>query len=87
MRSRAWWKVADQILSGLTLVGLSFVVAHSAEVGNFGVFGVALLASGFVLGLSRAMVSDVFLIQFSDVPRGCAGMRPRRPPAARCCWA
>ncbi|MCE0539126.1 hypothetical protein LWF15_26855 [Kineosporia rhizophila] len=68
MRSRAWWKVADQILSGLTLVGLSFVVAHSAEVGNFGVFGVALLASGFVLGLSRAMVSDVFLIQFSDVP-------------------
>ncbi|MCD5311750.1 MATE family efflux transporter [Kineosporia babensis] len=67
MRARAWWKVADQILSGLSVVGLSFVVARSVGVSHFGVFGVALLASGFVLGLSRAMVSDVFLIQFSDV--------------------
>lgn len=67
LRSRRWWRAADQILSGLTVVGLSFVVARTAEAGSFGVFGSALVASAFVLGLARAVISDVFLIQFSDV--------------------
>ena len=67
MRSRTRWRVADQILSSLTVIGLSSLVARNAETGPFGVFGLALLAAGFALGLARAMISDVFVIQFSDV--------------------
>jgi hypothetical protein len=67
MRSRTRWRVADQILSSVTVIGLSFVVARNAGTGPFGVFGLALLAAGFALGLARAMISDVFVIQFSDV--------------------
>ena len=67
MRSRTRWRVADQILSSLTVIGLSFVVARNAGTVPFGVFGLALLAAGFALGLARAMISDVFVIQFSDV--------------------
>jgi hypothetical protein len=67
VRSRTRWRVADQILSSLTAIGLSFVVARQAGTVPFGVFGLALLAASFALGLARAMISDVFVIQFSDV--------------------
>ncbi|MBT0770802.1 hypothetical protein KIH74_17800 [Kineosporia sp. J2-2] len=67
VRARARWRIADQVLSSLTVAGLSFMVAHGAGTGGFGLFGLALLAAAFTLGVTRAMVGDVFLIQFSDV--------------------
>lgn len=59
--------MADQVLSSLTVAGLSFAVARTVEAHVFGVLGLVLLVAGFALGITRALVSDVYLIQFGDV--------------------
>ncbi|GAA3623826.1 membrane protein [Kineosporia mesophila] len=82
LRSRIRWRVADQVLSSLTVVGLSFVVARSVEAHIFGIFGVVLLLAGFALGITRAMVSDVFLIQFGDAVPGVRRQAARNATGA-----
>lgn len=64
-REAIGWGTADQALSSLTNFALSLFVARSASVREFGVFGLLFTAYLLVLGLSRALSSDVLLVRFS----------------------
>ena len=67
MRGRAFWSFADQALSSLTNAGLSVVVARTVGQSAFGAFSLVLVTFSFVIGIGRAVICDVFVIQFSDV--------------------
>lgn len=75
---RALWSFGDQALSSLTNAALSIVVAREVGQASFGAFSLALVTFSFVIGISRAVVSDVFVIQFSG-----AAEAERRPAVRR----
>jgi len=79
LRSRTRWRAIDAVLSGLTVAVLSMLVARELPAAGFGAFALTLVASGLALGLARATIYDVFLVQFSDLP---ARIRRETAPAA-----
>jgi O-antigen/teichoic acid export membrane protein len=82
LRRRAFWSFADQALSSLTNAGLSVVVARSVGQSSFGAFSLAVVTFSFVIGIGRAVICDVFVIQFSDVPATTRREAARRATGA-----
>ncbi|MFI7586448.1 hypothetical protein ACIB24_05180 [Spongisporangium articulatum] len=80
---RALWTFADQALSSLTNAVLSVVVALLVSSSDFGAFSLALLTFSFVVGLTRAVVAEPFMVRFSAVdPRTRSGGAGRATGAA-----
>ncbi|MGV1028863.1 MAG: hypothetical protein ACOYBU_10180 [Dermatophilaceae bacterium] len=67
---RATWTFVDQGLSSLTNAVVSIVVARSVSPAEFGAFAIAMLVFAFLIGVSRAVVTDPLVIRFSDASRG-----------------
>ncbi len=66
---RAAWTFVDQALSSLSNAALSIIVARSVSPHAFGAFAIALLVFSFVIGTSRAMITDPLVIRFSAAGR------------------
>lgn len=62
---RAGWNVADQGLSALTNVVLSFVVARNVSAAGFGAFSVAFLLFSLLIGVERSLVGSPLSIRHS----------------------
>ena len=60
---RASWNLVDQVLSALTNVVLSFVVAREVSATSFGAFSVAFIIFGLAIGLERAWVGEPLSIR------------------------
>lgn len=73
---RAVWTFADQGLSSLTNAALTIIVARVVDVSVFGAFALALLTYSFAVGLSRAVVSEPYVVGYSakDEPAQRAAM-------------
>ena len=69
-RSRVFWTFADQALSSLTNAALALVVAKSVSKNEFGAFSLALVSFAFIVGLSRSMIGDPFVVRFTDASAG-----------------
>lgn len=67
---RALWTFFDQALSSLTNFGLAIVVARMVTKDEFGAFSLALITFTFVIGIGRGLVSDPFVVRYSDVSHG-----------------
>ncbi len=65
---RAGWGIAAQGASSLTNLGLGVVVARAVTTQEFGVFALAFGAYTIVLNAGNALISEPFLIRYSDVP-------------------
>lgn len=66
LRQRAGWTLGDQVLSSGTNAALSIVIARSVDASGFGAFSVAFVAFSFLIGLSRATVTDPLIVRFSS---------------------
>lgn len=62
---RASLNLLDQVLSALTNVVLSFLVARAVDPDAFGAFSVAFLIFGLLIGLERSLVGQPLSIRFS----------------------
>lgn len=65
---RAGWNLVDQVISSVTNAALSFVVARSVDVEQFGGFAVAFSVFALAVGLSRALATSPLGIRFSRAP-------------------
>ena len=74
---RAGWNLVDQVISSVTNAALSFVVARSVDVEQFGGFAVAFSVFALAVGLSRALATSPLGIRFESRP-GNGGPRGRR---------
>ncbi len=59
------WGIADQALSSFSNFGLSFIVARTVGLGEFGAFSLALVTYSAALGVVRALSSQPFVIRFA----------------------
>ncbi|HWD80367.1 MAG TPA: hypothetical protein VG497_15830 [Kribbella sp.] len=66
---RLSWGVADQAVSSLENFLLGAYVARTLGAASLGALGVAFVAYGIVLNVSRALSTDALMVRFSDVPR------------------
>jgi hypothetical protein len=66
---RAGWGIADQALSSATNFAASIVIAREASASGFGAFGVAFFVYLVVVGLTRAVAAEPFLVRHSSVGR------------------
>jgi O-antigen/teichoic acid export membrane protein len=66
--SNVGWAVGDQILSSISNFVLMVLVARATTVEEFGVFALAFSSYVVALGLSRALVTDPFVVQHSGRP-------------------
>ncbi len=66
-RPRAVWNLADQALSSLATFAVTILAAAAGTATEFGYFAVAFALYLFLLGVSQAMVNQVFLIRFPAV--------------------
>ena len=64
--SRASWGIADQAISSLTNFGLGLLVARSVEPKAFGAFGIAFASYALVVNIGNGMISEPFLVRFSN---------------------
>lgn len=64
---RASWNLFDQILSALTNVALSFVVARQVSAASFGAFSVGFIIFGLVIGLQRALIGQPLSIRHTTL--------------------
>jgi O-antigen/teichoic acid export membrane protein len=62
---RAGWGLLDQVLSSATNFGLTFFVAASVAVAEFGAFSLAYVVYGVALGLSSGLASAPLVVRFS----------------------
>jgi O-antigen/teichoic acid export membrane protein len=76
---RASWNLVDQILSALTNVVLSFVVAREVSATSFGAFSIAFIIFGLAIGLNRAWVGEPMSIRHAALNE--EEMRPVRSGA------
>ncbi len=79
---RAAWTFFDQALSSLTNAALAILVASKVSAGEFGAFTLALITFSFVTGVGRGLISDPFVVRFSD-----ADQRAHRAASARAAGA
>ena len=66
-RPRAVWNLADQALSSLATFAVTILAATAGSAEQFGHFAVAFTLYLFVLGVSQALVNQVFLMRFPSV--------------------
>lgn len=66
-RPRALWNLADQALSSLSTFAVTILAASAASATEFGHFAVAFTLYLFLLGVSQALVNQVFLMRFPAV--------------------
>nr|WP_225803429.1 hypothetical protein [Streptomyces sp. NK15101] len=65
---RLSWGLADQAASSMSNFVVGFYVARSLGVTAFGVFSLAWVTYGVVLGVSRGLATDPLVVRFSGVP-------------------
>ncbi len=62
--ARAAWTFLDQAVSSLTTAVLTILVARTVSQSEFGGFSAAFLVFSFVIGVSRATITDPLVIRF-----------------------
>lgn len=62
---RMGWGLADQAVSSLTNVTVSFYLVHTLAAGAFGAFSLAYVTYGFALNASRGLSTDPLMVRFS----------------------
>ncbi|MEU3597633.1 hypothetical protein ABZ714_02680 [Streptomyces sp. NPDC006798] len=65
---RLSWGLADQAVCSLTNFAVGIYVARSAGLAAFGVFSLAWVTYGVVLGVSRGLATDPLMVRFSGAP-------------------
>ncbi|MDX2562148.1 hypothetical protein PV371_21120 [Streptomyces sp. TX20-6-3] len=68
MAGRLSWGLADQAASSATNFVVGIYVARSLGLAAFGVFTLAWVTFGVVLGVSRGLATDPLMVRFSGVP-------------------
>ncbi|WP_329287631.1 hypothetical protein [Streptomyces sp. NBC_00691] len=68
MAGRLSWGLADQAASSATNFVVGIYVARSLGLDAFGVFSLAWVTFGVVLGISRGLATDPLMVRFSGVP-------------------
>ncbi|MFB7836398.1 hypothetical protein [Streptomyces sp. NPDC056056] len=68
MAGRLSWGLADQAASSATNFVVGIYVARSLGLAAFGVFSLAWVTFGVVLGISRGLATDPLMVRFSGVP-------------------
>src|SRR6476661_3637246 len=63
---RASWNVVDQILSALSNVLLSLIVARTVSASAFGAFSIAFLVFSLLVAVNRAAIGQPLQITFSS---------------------
>jgi hypothetical protein len=76
---RAGWNVADQALSALTNVVLSFIVARNVDADGFGAFSVAFLVFSLLIGAERSLVGGPLSMRHSHEDRALQHLTVPRP--------
>lgn len=66
-RPRAFWNLADQALSSLGTFAVTILAAAAGTADEFGHFAVAFSLYLFLLGVSQALVNQVFLMRYPAV--------------------
>lgn len=64
---RVGWGLVDQALSSVTNFALAILVARSVSPREFGAFTLVLAAYAIMLGSSRALTTEAFVVRFSAV--------------------
>ncbi|MCW2933369.1 MAG: polysaccharide biosynthesis protein [Actinomycetia bacterium] len=65
--ARIGWGLADQAMSSLTNVAVSFYLVHTLPAAEFGAFGLAYVSYGFALNASRGLSTDPLMVRYSGV--------------------
>ncbi|GLF92978.1 MATE family efflux transporter [Streptomyces yaizuensis] len=65
---RLSWGLADQAVCSMTNFAVGIYVARSLGLAAFGVFSLAWVTYGVVLGVSRGLATDPLVVRFSGVP-------------------
>ncbi|MFI5620321.1 hypothetical protein [Streptomyces sp. NPDC051567] len=65
---RLSWGLADQAVCSMTNFAVGICVARSLGLAAFGVFSLAWVTYGVVLGVSRGLATDPLMVRFSGVP-------------------
>ncbi|MGW1143887.1 hypothetical protein ACWD6I_02245, partial [Streptomyces sp. NPDC002454] len=65
---RLSWGLADQAVCSMTNFAVGIYVARSLGLTAFGVFSLAWVTYGVVLGVSRGVATDPLMVRFSGVP-------------------
>ncbi|MFJ6569758.1 hypothetical protein ACIQNU_20265 [Streptomyces sp. NPDC091292] len=68
MVGRLSWGLADQAVCSMTNFAVGIYVAQSLGLAAFGVFSLAWVTYGVVLGVSRGLATDPLMVRFSGVP-------------------
>ncbi|QKW09700.1 hypothetical protein HUT18_28140 [Streptomyces sp. NA04227] len=68
MVGRLSWGLADQAVCSMTNFAVGIYVARSLGLAAFGVFSLAWVTYGVVLGVSRGLATDPLVVRFSGVP-------------------
>ena len=63
--ARLGWGLADQGVSSLTNVAVSFYLVHTLSATDFGAFSLAYVTYGFALNASRGLSTDPLMVRFS----------------------
>lgn len=64
---RIGWGLADQAVSSLTNVAVSFYMVHVLAPAAFGAFSLAYVTYGFALNASRGLSTDPLMVRYSGV--------------------
>ncbi|MFF8955326.1 hypothetical protein [Streptomyces sp. NPDC014894] len=68
LAGRLSWGLADQAVCSMTNFAVGICVARSLGPAAFGVFSLAWVTYGVVLGVSRGLATDPLMVRFSGVP-------------------
>jgi O-antigen/teichoic acid export membrane protein len=63
--ARMGWGLADQAVSSLTNVAVSFYLVHTLAPAAFGAFSLAYVSYGFALNASRGLSTDPLMVRYS----------------------
>ncbi len=74
---RASWSFADQALSSLSNAALSLLIAKATSVEGYGYFAVAFTIYTFLLGVSRGMANQPYLMRLAGVDHDQANVGAR----------
>jgi O-antigen/teichoic acid export membrane protein len=65
LAGRAGWSAADQVLSSLSNFALAVIVARQVTVSEYGSFALAFALYGYLVMISRLLVSQPLMVRFS----------------------
>ncbi|MFE3096166.1 hypothetical protein ACFXG1_20380 [Streptomyces sp. NPDC059248] len=68
LAGRLSWGLADQAVCSMTNFAVGIYVARSLGLAAFGVFSLAWVTYGVMLGVSRGLATDPLVVRFSGVP-------------------